>query len=306
MAQVEHRPGQRRGGVWQRIRDYVAITKPRIIELLLVTAIPTMILAAGGWPEPRSAVAVIIGGWLAAAGANAFNSVYDRDIDALMARTHARPIASGAVSVRGGIILATILSVASLIVLATLANVLSALLGALAIGFYVVGYTMLLKRRTAQNIVWGGAAGCMPVLIAWAAVTGGLTWAPVVLFLIVFWWTPPHYWPLSLRYRDDYAAAGIPMLPVVADIRAVTRNIVVYSWIMVACSLLLIPIAPMGWVYGVAAVILGAVFLVEAQLLRSRALARADDARPMRLFHWSITYLALLFLAVAIDPFVTG
>ena len=243
---------------------------------------------------------------LAAGGANAFNSVYDRDIDAVMARTHARPVASGAVSVRGGIVLASVLSAASIVVLAWLANPLAAALAALAIAFYAVGYTMILKRRTPQNIVWGGAAGCMPVLIAWAAVTGSLSWAPVVLFLIVFWWTPPHYWPLSLRYRDDYAAAGVPMLPVVADLRAVTRNIVIYSWIMVAFSLLLIPVAGMGWVYAAAAVLLGAVFLVEAHLLRRRALAHESDARPMRLFHWSITYLALLFLAVAIDPFVGG
>jgi protoheme IX farnesyltransferase len=281
----------------------VAITKPRIIELLLVTAIPTMILAARGWPEPSVAVAVIVGGMLAAGGANAFNSVYDRDIDALMARTHARPVATGAVSVRGGLVLASVLSLASLIILATFANVLAAVLGAIAIAFYAVGYTMVLKRRTPQNIVWGGAAGCMPVLIAWAAVTGTLTWAPVVLFLIVFWWTPPHYWPLSLRYRDDYAAAGVPMLPVVTDVSGVTRSIVIYSWIMVAFSLILIPVAGMGWIYAIAAVVLGAVFLVEAHLLRRRALSGAADVRPMRLFHWSITYLALLFLAVAVDPF---
>ena len=306
MAQVEHRPGRPDGRRGQVVRDYVAITKPRIIELLLVTAIPTMILAARGWPEPRVAIAVIVGGMLAAGGANAFNSVYDRDIDAVMVRTHSRPMATGAVSVRGGLTLASVLSVASLVVLATLANALAALLGAVAIAFYAIGYTMLLKRRTPQNIVWGGAAGCMPVLIAWAAVTGGLSWTPVILFLIVFWWTPPHYWPLSLRYRDDYAAAGVPMLPVVADLRAVTRNIVVYSWIMVGFSLLLIPVGSMGLVYSVAAVVLGAVFIVEAHLLRRRALGGVVDVRPMRLFHWSITYLALLFLAVAVDPFVSG
>ena len=308
MAQVEHRPGTSgpERSSWQTVRDYVAITKPRIIELLLVTAIPSMILAARGWPDPITAVAVIVGGMLAAGGANAYNSVYDRDIDALMARTHARPVATGAVSVRGGIVLATSLSVASVAVLAIFANLLSAALAVVAIAFYAVGYTMLLKRRTAQNIVWGGAAGCMPVLIAWSAVTGGLTWTPVVLFLIVFWWTPPHYWPLSLRYRDDYAAAGVPMLPVVTDVRSVTRSIVVYSWVMVLTSLVLIPVAPMGWVYTVAACVLGAVFLVEAHLLRRRALAGDDDPRPMRLFHWSITYLALLFLAVAVDPFVSA
>lgn len=305
MAQVEHRPGGSDLSGWRTIRHYVAITKPRIIELLLVTAIPSMILAARGWPDPVTAIAVIVGGMLAAGGANAYNSVYDRDIDALMARTHARPVATGAVSVRGGLVLATLLSIASVVVLATFANLLSAALAIVAIAFYAVGYTMVLKRRTSQNIVWGGAAGCMPVLIAWSAITGSLSWTPVVLFLIVFWWTPPHYWPLSLRYRDDYAAAGVPMLPVVSDIRSVTRSIVIYSWIMVATSLILIPVAPMGWVYSVSAVVLGAVFLTEAHLLRRRALAGAEDVRPMRLFHWSITYLALLFLAVAIDPFVT-
>ncbi len=305
MAQVEDRPAGTDGSRRGVIRDYIAITKPRIIELLLVTAIPTMILAAQGWPSLRTAVAVIVGGMLAAGGANAFNSVYDRDIDAKMARTHQRPIAAGTVSVRGGLILATTLSVASVVVLAWLANILAAVLGVIAIAFYAVGYTMLLKRRTPQNIVWGGAAGCMPVLIAWAAVTGSLTWAPVVLFLIVFWWTPPHYWPLSLRYRDDYAAAGVPMLPVVADVSSVTRSIVVYSWIMVAFSLLLVPVAGMGLVYTVAAAVLGSVFLVEAHLLRRRALRGPEDSvRPMRLFHWSITYLALLFLAVAVDPFI--
>ena len=306
MAQVEQRPGMSgpQGSAWGTVRDYIAITKPRIIELLLVTAIPSMILAARGWPEPITAIAVIVGGMLAAGGANAYNSVYDRDIDALMSRTHARPVATGAVSVRGGLTLATLLSAASVLVLSVFANPLSAVLAGIAIVFYAVGYTMLLKRRTSQNIVWGGAAGCMPVLIAWAAVTGGLSWTPVVLFLIVFWWTPPHYWPLSLRYRDDYAAAGVPMLPVVTDVRSVTRSIVVYSWIMVATSLVLIPVASMGWVDSVAAGVLGAVFLVEAHLLRRRALADPQDARPMRLFHWSITYLALLFLAVAIDPFI--
>ncbi len=308
MAQVEQRPGggDLARGSWRTVRDYIAITKPRIIELLLVTAIPTMILAARGWPDPVTALAVIVGGMLAAGGANAYNSVYDRDIDAVMARTHSRPVATGAVSARGGLVLATLLSLASVVILAVFANALAAVLAIVAIAFYAVGYTMLLKRRTAQNIVWGGAAGCMPVLIAWAAVTGTLNWTPVILFLIVFWWTPPHYWPLSLRYREDYAAAGVPMLPVVADIRSVTRSIVVYSWVMVLTSLALIPVAPMGWVYSVAAVVLGAVFLLEAHLLRRRALSGIAEVRPMRLFHWSITYLALLFLAVAIDPFIGG
>lgn len=306
MAQVHQRPGTgAHGSPWRTLRGYVAITKPRIIELLLVTAIPTMILASGGWPEPRVAIAVIVGGMLAAGGANAFNSVYDRDIDALMPRTHARPVVTGTVSVRGGVLLASFMSLASIALLWILANPMAAALGVVAIVFYAWGYTVLLKRRTSQNIVWGGAAGCMPVLIAWAAVTGSLSWTPVILFLIVFWWTPPHYWPLSVRFKEEYAAAGVPMLPVVTDLRSVTRSIVVYSWLLVLTSLALIPVAPMGWVYSVASVVLGAVFLVEAYLLRRRAVTGDADARPMRLFHWSITYLALLFLAVALDPFIT-
>ncbi len=297
-------PSQPTRTIGRSVAGYIAITKPRIIELLLVTTIPTMILAAGGWPDVQVAIAVLIGGTLAAGGANAFNSVYDRDIDAVMTRTRHRPVASGEVSVAGGLVWATILSLASLVILAAYANLLAASLALVAIVFYAVGYTMILKRRTAQNIVWGGAAGCMPVLIAWAAVTGSLTWAPVVLFLIIFWWTPPHYWPLSLRYRDDYAAAGVPMLPVVAEQPVVMRQITMYSWLMVLTSLALIPIAPMGWVYVVSSLVLGAIFLFEAHALGRRVRRGEDNVRPMRLFHWSITYLALLFLAVAIDPFM--
>ncbi len=288
------------------VAAYVSVTKPRIIELLLVTTVPTMILAAGGWPPLGVAVAVVIGGALAAAGANTFNSVYDRDIDAVMARTQHRPLPSGRVGVRGGLVWASALSVASVVVLGLFANPLSAGLAVVAIAFYVLGYTMLLKRRTPQNIVWGGAAGCMPVLIAWAAVTGSLSWTPVVLFGVIFLWTPPHYWPLSLRYREDYAAAGVPMLPVVTDATGVLRQIIGYSWAMVAVSLLLVPVAPMGWAYTLVAIVLGAAFLAEAYRLRSRVRSGSADRRPMRLFHWSISYLALLFLAVALDPFLAS
>ena len=291
-------------GLAATLSAYIAITKPRIIELLLVTTVPTMILAADGWPPLGVAIAVLVGGTLAAAGANTFNSVYDRDIDAVMVRTQHRPMVSGRISPRAGVAWGVALSVMSVLVLSAFANVLAAALAAVAIAFYVFGYTMWLKRRTPQNIVWGGAAGCMPVLIAWAAVTGTLTWAPVILFLVIFFWTPPHYWPLSLRYRDDYAAAGVPMLPVVAQPRRVAREIVIYAWIMVLLSLTLIPVAPMGWVYVVAAVVLGGLFLFEAHALQWRVRKGAESLRPMRLFHWSITYLALLFLAVAIDPFV--
>lgn len=293
-------------GFASQARAHIGLTKPRIIELLLVTAVPTMFLAAQGLPDLGIAVAVLVGGALSAGSANTFNSVYDRDIDAIMKRTGHRPAVQGTVSVRAGIAQGVILGVASVVVLWTLANALSAALSVLAIAMYVVGYTIWLKRRTPQNIVWGGAAGCMPVLIAWSAVTGGLTWTPVILFLIVFFWTPPHYWPLAIKYRDDYASAGIPMLPVVAPMSTVVRHVVVYSWVMVATSLLLIPVAPMGWVYSAGAVASGAFFLVLAYRLRAVRDGHPEqiERAAMRLFHGSITYLAVLFLLVGIDPFV--
>ena len=297
-----------------RLSAHVALTKPRIVELLLATALPTTFLAAQGLPPLVPTIGVLVGGSLAAGSANTFNSVYDRDIDALMGRTFHRPAALGMVSARAGIVQGVVLGLLSAVVLVLTSNLLAAILAVLAIAFYAVGYTMLLKRRTAQNIVWGGAAGCMPVLIAWAAVTGTLTWTPVVLFLIVFFWTPPHYWPLAMKFRDDYAAAGIPMLPVVRSEVQVAGSIIRYAWVMVAVSLVLIPVAPMGWVYGIGAVLLGAGFIAQSYVLRSRVRsASAAHQEPgsadvvaaaMRLFHGSITYLALLFLLVAIDPFV--
>jgi protoheme IX farnesyltransferase len=292
--------------VTTRLRAHVALTKPRIVELLLATAVPTTFLAAGGLPPLVPTIGVLVGGTLAAGSANTFNSVYDRDIDAIMRRTFHRPAAMGVVSVRAGLWQGALLAVASAVVLLLTSNALAAVLALLAIVFYAVGYTMLLKRRTPQNIVWGGAAGCMPVLIAWAAVTGSLSWTPVVLFLIIFFWTPPHYWPLAMRFRDDYAAAGVPMLPVVRTDAQVANSIVAYTWVMVAMSLLLVPVAPMGWVYGVGAAVLGAGFLWEAYLLKRRIAAGSGTvtATAMRLFHGSITYLALLFLLVALDPFV--
>lgn len=289
-----------------RLRAHVALTKPRIVELLLATALPTTFLAAGGLPPLWPTVGVLVGGTLAAGSANTFNSVYDRDIDAIMRRTFHRPAAMGVVSVRAGLWQGALLAVASALVLLLTSNALAAALALVAIAFYAVGYTMLLKRRTPQNIVWGGAAGCMPVLIAWAAVTGSLSWTPVFLFLIVFFWTPPHYWPLAMRFRDDYAAAGVPMLPVVRTQAQVAKSILIYTWVMVATSLVLVPVAPMGWVYGIGATLLGAAFLREAYVLRRLIAAGAVDvtATAMRLFHGSITYLALLFLLVALDPFV--
>ncbi len=291
----------------QQVLAFVALTKPRIVELLLTTAIPTMFLAAQGLPSLKVVVAVLIGGTLAAGAANTFNSVYDRDIDALMQRTDHRPAALGTISVRAGNIQGVVLSVGSAVTLLWLANLISAVLAIVAILLYVVGYTILLKRRTSQNIVWGGAAGCMPVLIAWSAVTGSLTWTPVLLFMIIFFWTPPHYWPLAMKHREDYERAGVPMLPVVKPVITVSTSIVVYGVIMVLFSLALIPVAPMGWIYSIAAVVLGLLFMGQTVLLYRAARSQTGDVLPiaMRLFHGSITYLALLFLAVAIDPFVS-
>lgn len=285
-----------------KTKAYVSLTKPRIIELLLVTTVPTMILADRGLPGLGLVLATLIGGSFAAGSANALNCWYDRDIDALMHRTEKRALARDVVSPRGALVFGLVLGVLSVLVLGFTTTWLAAGLAAVAIALYAVVYTMVLKRRTAQNIVWGGAAGCMPVLIGWAAVTGSLSWEPFVLFAVIFLWTPPHYWPLAMRYKDDYAAASVPMLPVVATPRVVAVRIASYSWAMVAVSLLLV-FGASGWIYGITAGVAGAVFLREAHLLLARERSGGDLA-PMRLFHWSITYLALLFLAVAVDQLV--
>ncbi len=286
------------------VADYVSLTKPRIIELLLVTTFPVMFLAERGVPSLWLIVATMVGGILAAASANALNCYIDRDIDAHMDRTAHRPLVTGAILPRNAVIFGTVLGVGSVVWLATLVNTISASLAFGAIVLYVVFYTILLKRRTSQNIVWGGVAGCMPVLIGWSAVTGSLSWAPLVLFLVVFFWTPPHYWPLSMRFKDDYANAGVPMLPVVANDIAVGKQIVAYSWVTVAVSLALIPVAPMGWLYAVTAVVSGGVFIIEAHRLLGRAKRGISGSAlgAMRLFHYSISYLTLLFLSVAVDP----
>jgi protoheme IX farnesyltransferase len=281
---------------------YLALTKPRIIELLLVTTLPSMILAAGGLPKWWVVVATMIGGTLAAGSANALNCYVDRDIDAVMRRTGHRPLARHEVSPTGALVFGLALAALSVTLLGALTNWLAAGLTVAAIAFYVLVYTMLLKRRTAQNIVWGGAAGCMPVLIGWAAVTGTLGWAPLVLFGIVFFWTPPHFWALAIRYRDDYSRAGVPMLPVVASPGRVAREIVIYAWLTALTSLALWPIAT-GWVYGVLALGAGAVLVGAAHQLLHRT-AQGRDARPMRLFHLSNSYLAFVFVAIALDTFV--
>ena len=284
------------------MRAYLALTKPRIIELLLVTTLPAMMLAAHGLPGWSVVLATLIGGTLAAGSANALNCFVDRDIDALMRRTGHRPLATHEVSPTGALIFGSLLGVIAVGLMAAATNLLAAGLTFVAIAFYVVVYTMLLKRRTRQNIVWGGAAGCMPVLIGWSAVTGSLAWAPVVLFAVVFFWTPPHFWALAIRYRDDYARAGVPMLPVVASPVTVGRQIVAYAWLTVAASLLLWPIAT-GWVYGVLAAAAGAALLFEAHRLYA-ATRRGEPGKPMRLFHLSNSYLAFVFVAVAVDTFL--
>ena len=277
---------------WRRtVAAYIALTKPRIIELLLVTTVPTMFLAQRGVPPLWLVAATLIGGILSAGSANTYNMVYDRDIDAHMGRTSGRPLVTGAVSPRAALIFATVLAIASTLWFALVVNVLSAALSLAAIILYAVGYT-------------GGAAGAFPPMVGWAAVTGTIAWAPVVLFLVIFLWTPPHYWPLSMRFKQDYAHAGVPMLPVLQSNVTVGRAIVRYAWAMVAATLVLIPVAPMGWLYAVAAVLSGGLFLVEAHRLLRAARADASMAQlnPMRLFHYSITYVTVVFLAVAVDP----
>ena len=289
----------------QTVGHYVALTKPRIIELLLVTTFPTMFLAQRGLPSLWLIVATLVGGTLSAAAANTLNCYLDRDIDKVMHRTQNRPLVTGAISPPAALRFGAVLGLASTLWLGLLVNWLSAALSLGAILLYVGFYTMLLKRRTSQNIVWGGAAGCMPVLIGWSAVTNSLAWPALVLFLIVFFWTPPHYWPLSIRFKDEYEVAGVTMLPVVAKDVVVARQVVIYSWHTVVTTLALVPIASMGWIYLVVAVLSGGLFLFEAHKLLTRAKTPANvtvaSLNPMRLFHYSISYLTLVFLAVAVD-----
>ena len=288
------------------VGQYVALTKPRIIELLLITTVPVMFLAERGVPSLWLVVATLVGGSLSAGAANTLNCYVDRDIDALMHRTSNRPLVTGTITPRAALVFGAALTLVSTMWLGLLVNWLSAALALAALAFYVGVYTVLLKRRTAQNIVWGGAAGCTPVLIGWSAVTNSVSWSALVLFMVIFFWTPPHYWPLSMKFRDDYAAAGVPMLPVVERFVVVARQVVAYSWAMVVTSLALVPVARMGWLYLVAAVVAGALFLAEAhRLLRHARLGSgASVLKPMRLFHFSITYLTILFVGVAIDPLV--
>jgi protoheme IX farnesyltransferase len=285
---------------------YVGLTKPRVIELLLLTTVPVMFFAQRGVPPLWLVVATVVGGTLSAGSANALNCVYDRDIDEQMRRTRRRALPRHIVTPRAAFVFGLSLAVLSTLVLGLYVNWLSSALALAASAFYLFVYTMVLKRRTTQNIVWGGLAGCFPTLIGWTSVTNELAWPPVVLFLVVFFWTPPHTWALAMRYREDYARVAVPMLPVVKDAAGVAKQIIAYSWVMVAVSLVLWPVADTGLLYPVVAGVLGAGFLVEAHLMwqRARRSNELRDVRPMRLFHWSNMYLSLLFVAVALDPLI--
>ena len=281
----------------ERLAGYVALTKPRIIELLLVTTVPTMFVAQGGVPSVWLMVATVIGGTLAAGGANAVNMVVDRDIDGLMERTMHRPLVRGVKSPRAALTFAVCIEVAAFTWLFATVNPLSAVLAVSATFFYVFVYSLWLKRTTTQNIVIGGAAGAVPVLVGWSAVTNTLDWAPVVLFLIVFFWTPPHFWALAIRYRDDYSAASVPMLPSVVTLADTARRIIFYSVVLVGLTLVFAPVAGMGLVYLGSALILGLLFGAMAAAVRRDP----SERTAMRLFSYSITYMTLLFAAMVVD-----
>lgn len=283
------------------VRSYVALTKPRVIELLLVTTVPVMVLAQRGIPNLWLVLATVVGGALSAGSANAYNMFIDRDIDEHMGRTNARPLVTGEISGPAALVFASSIGVISVVWLWIFTTPLAALLSLAAILFYVFVYTLWLKRRSEQNIIWGGIAGCFPVLIGWSAVTGSLSLEAWILFLVVFLWTPPHYWPLSMKYRDDYARVDVPMLAVVREAPAVGLQVILYAWATVAASLLLIPVAPMGVLYTVVALGAGGWFLFESHRLYQRSL-RGDELSPMRVFNSSISYLTLLFVALGIDP----
>lgn len=285
----------------RKAKAYFELTKPRVIELLLVSTVPTMILAQRGIPDLWLVLATVVGGAFSAGSANSFNCYIDADIDKIMGRTQGRPLVTGELTKKEAYLFAWGLGILSVLWLGLLVNWLAALLSLVAILFYVFIYTLLLKRRTPQNIVWGGAAGAMPVLIGWAAVTGQVSATAWVLFLIIFLWTPPHYWPLSLRYKQDYTEAGVPMLPVVRNNKTVGVQIILYAWALVASTLLLIPVGTMGLIYTITSLVTGAWFLIESYRLYRQAIV-GEITNPMRLFHGSISYLTVLFIAIAIDP----
>ena len=280
-----------------KVGSYIALTKPRIVELLLVITIPTMVLAQRGWPSVWLMVWTFVGGWLAAAGANAINMYIDRDIDKLMERTKNRPLATGAIRPRNALVFAITLEVVAFVILFAGANLLAACLAMSATAFYVFVYSLWLKRSSKQNIVIGGAAGAVPVLVGWAAVTNSLGWAPVVLFVIIFLWTPPHFWALAIRHTEDYRAAGVPMLPVVASMKETIRSMIAYSVILTVSTLVLVPVANLGLIYGITALVFGVAFVIGTIALGSNP----TEARSMRLFSFSITYVSAIFLALTLD-----
>ncbi len=283
--------------VFNKLKAYIALTKPRIIELLLVTTLPAMFLAKDGLPSIGLMAGTLLGGTMSAGGANAANMVVDRDIDKLMERTKDRPLARGVISPVSAAIFAALLEVAAFVCLWMVANLLAAELALAGALFYLIVYTLWLKRSSPQNIVIGGAAGAVPVLVGWAAVTGSLSWSAIVMFGVVFFWTPPHFWALALHYRDDYKTANVPMLPVVSSYDLTALQMLIYTVILWVCSLLLILVGSMGLIYIIVAAVAGAVFVWQAWGLYRRA----KWTSPMKVFHWSITYLTILFVAIAVD-----
>ena len=279
---------------------YIALTKPRIIELLLITTLPAMVMAEQGWPPLTLVAATIGGGALAAGGANAINMVVDRDIDRLMPRTQGRPLVTGVMSPRSALTFAIVLEVMAFMVLTGFVNLLSAVLAVSGTLFYVFVYTLWLKRTSTRNIVVGGAAGAVPALVGWAAVTNSLSWPPVVLFLVIFFWTPPHFWALAIRYADDYRAANVPMLPAVVPVEVAVHKMTVYTVLMVATTMVLAPVADLGPIYLVTAIVCGVLFLWGTIDLGHSP----TPQRSMRLFAFSISYVTLLFGALTVDVLV--
>ncbi|CAB4620956.1 unannotated protein [freshwater metagenome] len=300
-SRIKRRGGHESGRAPQStLGGYIALTKPRIIELLLITTIPTMVVANGAWPGAWLMIVTMVGGTLAAGGANAINMYIDRDIDALMERTKNRPLVTGLILPKNALIFAISLEIVAFLVLWAGANLLSGLLALSATLFYVFIYSLWLKRTSKQNIVIGGAAGAVPVLVGWAAVTNSLGWTPWLLFLVIFLWTPPHFWALAIKHNDDYTAAGVPMLPSVVSHEKVIASMVRYTIALVISSLIIIPVGDLGWVYGISAVLLGATFLWG-----TIALGRSDsESASMRLFSFSISYISLLFVALTVDVLV--
>jgi len=297
-----HKAAERSSPPRSQLSAYIALTKPRIIELLLVTTVPTQVVAARGLPSGWLVLWTVVGGSLAAGGANAINMFFDRDIDSVMERTKGRPLVTGEISPLAGLRFAVALEIAAFLLLWGAVNLLSAVLATSACLFYVFVYTLWLKRTSTSNIVIGGAAGAVPVLVGWASVTNRLDWAPVVLFAIIFFWTPPHFWALAIKYRDDYAKADVPMLPVVASLRTTATRILAYTVVLWALTLVFSPVADMGLVYLGSAVVLGGAYVgLAVRLLREPTAKLA-----MGLFSWSITYITLLFGAMALDQLVQG